>query len=161
MRDLIQKAPTSATLALMLSFMVLSAQPSVSAPDSVERGTPAAADGELFDLMLDIKSSIRDLYRAAQDPGKRSEALEALHALQKHVVAAKQMPPPKIEEMEESKREAYRLGFRRELAELLQETTRIELAIIDGKTDEAVKRIREDLIELRDRAHDTYQVDDK
>jgi len=118
-----------------------------------------AADGALHDHMEAIRDHTRALLRAAADPATQVDALKAVAELQKHIVEAKNLAPDSAANVAEADRPAYLLDFRRSLAEVLRELAEIELAVIANKNDDAVKRIRENLVKMRDEAHEKFNVD--
>jgi hypothetical protein len=135
--------------ALLAGFTVNS-RPSESSP---------VVDGALHDHMEAVRDNTRALLRAAAEPATQADALKAVAELQKHIVEAKNLAPDSAANIAEADRPAYLLDFRRSLAEVLKELADIELAVIGNKNDEAVKRIRENLVRMRDEAHEKFNVD--
>jgi hypothetical protein len=124
------------------------------------RQEPADAGHDLHEHMEAIGDLTRDVFRAMSDPARRDEVLTALGEIQEHIVAAKAMAPPGLDDQPEADRAGYADGFRKALAEVLIEMGRLEVEVIEGKAEEGVKRLREVIVPMRDAAHERYQVDE-
>lgn len=117
-------------------------------------------DEELFDHMLEIKANLRKLFKSAGSAENRPESLEYIAAIQKHVLAAKLFVPESIELLPKGKQEEATMQFRSAMAAVLKELATIEMDLIANRNEEAVKRIREDIVKMRNDAHEKYQIDD-
>ena len=114
----------------------------------------------LHNHMEIIKRDMRSLFKAAASPDTKADALKAVSDMELHFVEAKNLEPESAEKVAEADREAYKLDYRRQMAEVLRELTDIELLIINDKNEEAVNQIKDKLVEMRNTAHDKFQVDD-
>jgi hypothetical protein len=147
------------SIALCLVVIVAGFGFAASAVRGQDPPVASEPDLELFDHMLEIKGLVRDLARSSAKPETRDDALRGVAELQKHVVAAKSMSPPGVDAKPEAERVAFVLSFRKAMTELLREVAELELDIIEDRNDEAVARITTTLIEMRDKAHETFQIE--
>lgn len=115
---------------------------------------------EVSDHMEEIKSALRKLARAVALPERKDESLSFIAEIEKHVVAAKILTPPRAAEIPPPDRKAFVLKFRTALCKLLGELSEIEIDIIENRFDKARTRVFENVTEMRDAAHEKFQSDD-
>lgn len=146
-------------------WLVCSAAPVLAVAMVVSAATLIAAapkqdDVSLHDRMEVLRNNLRALARNVADPAKQQESLKLVAEMQKHIVAAKEQPAPKLNTQPEGAREAYGLAYRKAMTEVLEELARLEIDIIDKNGEQATKRIRENLVKMRDAAHEKFNVDE-
>lgn len=119
------------------------------------------AEGSLHDQMEGVKVSFKALGGNFRTDGSNEEALKHIADLQKYILAAKLLAPEVIEEMPESQQAAAKLDFRRRLAEVLIDLSKVEIHLIDGDRDKAREVIAGSLKEKRNAGHDIYKEEDE
>ncbi|MCL4210801.1 MAG: hypothetical protein HRU76_02500 [Phycisphaeraceae bacterium] len=124
------------------------------------RGANRGDDVSLHDRMEVLRNNLRSLARSVGDPAKQQESLKLVAEMQKHIVAAKEQPAPKLDTLPAAEREPYGLAYRKAMTEVLEELARLEIDIIDRNAEQATKRIRENLVKMRDAAHEKFNVDE-
>jgi len=159
-----RRSRTTLAAALTLGACVALGMAAVASQSRAAAGASAAVsfDDEttLHDHMEAINEHLRAIMRGVSDPAQKGEMLKHVADLQKHLLGAKAHEAPGAAAQPESEREAYILGFRKALAEVLVEVSKLEIDIIDGRAEDATNRIRGPLIDLRNKAHEKYQVED-
>ena len=121
--------------------------------------TPAAmlSDGpDLQDLMGGIKKNMKIVGLSVEDPAANARALAAVNEMEVMLLAAKTHGPPNLNEVPRADREAHAIAFRVDLAKTLIETLKIEIAVLEGRRDEAMDFLRGPLREMRDAGHEKY-----
>jgi len=107
--------------------------------------------------MSDAKRAIRD----ALEAGDGAAALAALTGFQTHIVAAKAEAPPRAAKMSAAEKAEFVAGFRSALSNLLRVTCDLELALLEGRLDEATALLREKLGALEDAGHERFGGEDE
>jgi hypothetical protein len=142
---------------LLLPWVLLTAALAAAAADPKGPPPPRAADDVVHDAMEGLKKQLKLLATATPDPARRAEALGALSEMQRFVLVAKAEKPSNLGERPEAERPAHALAFRRDLAQLLAELARIEIALCEDRPDDALLSVKGVLPELREAGHDKYQ----
>jgi hypothetical protein len=75
------------------------------------------------------------------------------------VIAAKSEVPPRAETLQGEEREAFVRGFRSELARVLATLAELELACLEGRTEDAQALVTK-LADAKRAGHDKYQEQD-
>ena len=145
-------------LSLLCAAMTCAAsiEPGFSSTPSSE-GASEALDGPLERAMVGLKDGLKSLSKSLGDPTKNEASLATLTEMQKHVMATKDADPQNLEDIEEDKRAAHKLAFRADMMRLLVELAEMEISICEGKNEDAMARIRGELVPLRNSSHEKYQ----
>jgi soluble cytochrome b562 len=77
--------------------------------------------------------------------------------MQALVLEAKPLDPANLASIPAGERDAHRADYRRDMARLLRELADMEILVLDGKNAEVKDRIKSELLELRNAAHDRFQ----
>ncbi len=120
-------------------------------------GAPVDGEGVVHDAMEGLKANLKVLASSTPDPEQRGAALGAVAEMQRLVLLAKVEAPTNLAEKPEAERAAHTLAFRREMARLLGELAKIEVALCRDQPDEALAAIKTTLLELRDAGHAAFQ----
>jgi hypothetical protein len=119
---------------------------------------PAAAlgtvDGPLHDAMEQMNACMRFFLKEGAKAENKDKALETVAKMQSAVLVSKLEKPKDLPAAELP-------GYRKMLVDVLATTCRIELAILDGKFDEANKIAKEELTKLKKDGHDRYQPEEE
>lgn len=112
----------------------------------------------LSDLMRGMKVQLKLLSEGLKGPlVKEPQALAALTELQVLTIAAKRGDPPHLDELAPKRQRATRNAYKADLARLLQELSAMEIDVLEGHPEQAVARLRADLLPLRDAAHEKFE----
>ena len=114
------------------------------------------SESVLHESMEDLNSTLRRVNRLIKTPEKISEAADMVAKMEHNALDAKGETPPMAETLEGAAREAFMLGYRRDMIKLLATLTELELACLDGEA-EAAQAIVERLVSHRNASHELYQ----
>lgn len=113
--------------------------------------------------MRSMNRPVRQLRGQIADAQMREENLRLINEMQRGCVAAKGLPVP-VELMEQAADDAAKAElsehYRRDLVKALRILVDLEVAVMDGKGDEATKKLDE-LIATRDEAHTEMGIKDE
>ena len=115
------------------------------------------APGSIGDHMSGIKKALKKTARNLSSGGSVDEALAQIQEMQVHVLAVKALEPPVLEDAPESEHQRIRIEFRVMAAKVLRELIDMEIDVAEGRTAEAMARIKGPLFELRDESHEKFQ----
>ena len=122
--------------------------------------TPVTQDGgsesALHASMEDLNSTLRRVDRLIKDEQKISEAVDLVVEMEHDALDAKGEVPPRAARLEGAARDAFVLGYRRDMIKLLVTLTELEMACLEGQTD-AAQAVVERLVSHRNASHDLYQ----
>lgn len=113
----------------------------------------AVVDGPLEEAMESMNGALKSLLKGV-DASTKDKALENVARMQGAIVAAK-VEKPKDLSAEEL------VGYRKLLVELLGATCKLEVALLDGKFDEANKIAKDELTRFKKEGHDKYQKEEE
>jgi soluble cytochrome b562 len=116
---------------------------------------PRAADDELAERMEVMNSAMRQLSKGIH-PETRTKSLERIDAFQRALLDAKRMTPPTAKDVEEAERAEFVAGFRAQLARVLAKSGELEIAVLEGRFDDANRIVAEDMKRLKDQGHEKY-----
>ena len=122
--------------------------------------TPLAvtADGpDLHDLMKGIKKNLKVVGAGLSDPAADASVLDALAEMEVLLLAAKGHEPSNLDEVPRAERAAHTAAYRADMARALMETLQLEIAVLEGRRDEAVDIARGSLKDMRDAGHEKYE----
>ena len=145
------KALLLTLLAAAMTCMVV-LQPGFSSPPAA-----SSTDEAMDRAMVGLKDGLRSLSKSLGDPKKNEESLKTLTEMQGHVMAVKDVDPQNIEEVEEARRPAHKMAFRADMMRLMRELCEMEIEVCEGKNEDAMARIRGQLVPLRNSSHEKYQ----
>ena len=118
----------------------------------------AGEEPGLSDVMRGMKTQLKLLTEALQGPLiSEPQALSALTEMQLLSIAAKRGDPPHMDELTPKRQITTRKAFKADLARLLQELAAMEIDVLEGHPEQAVARLRADLLPLRDAAHEKFE----
>lgn len=130
---------------------------SIFAMTSAARPPATLSEGPDFsDLMIGIKKSMKTVSLSIEDPAASARALAAVNEMEVMLLAAKTHEPSNLNEVPRADRKAHATAFRVDLAKTLIETLKLEIAILEGRRDEAMSYVRGSLRDMRDAGHDKY-----
>jgi|GEM_PF-2647243 len=120
---------------------------------------PATGDeSALSDAMRGMKVQLKLLNEGLKGPlVNEPQALAALTELQVLTIAAKRGDPPHLDGLAPKRQRTTRNAFKADLARLLQELAAMEIDVLEGHPEQAVARLRADLLPLRDAAHEKFE----
>jgi Cytochrome b562 len=107
--------------------------------------------------MQSMKAAVKALEKEL--PAKDANAYRSISQFERGVTGAKLEEPPSIKELAEGERAAAVATYRRMMAELLVQATRVEHDILAAKWDDAGKSL-EALKALQKPGHDKFKKDD-
>ncbi len=111
-----------------------------------------------FDAAKDaLDGGMKKLRRSLRSADRQAESLETVLEMQRAAMSVKTVVPPgaRLEKTPESERDAYLTGYQKEMALLMLELLKLEIALIDGDTD-AAQAAYEALQERKDISHKNY-----
>lgn len=124
-------------------------------------GRPASVDDEhaspLEAAMEELGSGQRKLRKLVADPSMKDPCLATVGGMQAAALAAFQNAPPPLEGAEAT---PWRVDFQRTSLKLLDELLELELAVFEGRTEDA-KASFAALGEIKSAAHDRFQPKDE
>lgn len=116
------------------------------------------ARDEVIDKAMDgLKDGMRALSKSLKDPAQNEASLKTLHEMQEQCMLAK-LEKPDLEKIEENKRREHIAGFRADMSRLLVGLCEMEIAVLEGKNEEAAAMIRSKLVPMRNQGHGKYQT---
>ena len=116
-----------------------------------------SVDGDLQEYMKGLKNNLKVLAGALQSPYDDEASLSALNEMQIITIAAKRLQPSNLTDILPAKQAAHTKAYRASMARLLQELAAIEIDVLEQRHSAAFKRIKSELFEMRDSAHDKFQ----
>ena len=115
-----------------------------------------ADDTELAKHMKAINTSMRKLRAALKDPKRADEAVGLVLGMQDHALASKALDPMKLEDIEDSGKAEFVLNYRKEMHRWLNQMFEIEIAIMEGRLDDA-KALLKTTLKEKAPAHKKFQ----
>lgn len=113
--------------------------------------------GSLEDVMQTLQAGQQRLGKTV-DKKDAPAALDALAEMQAAVHSATLGTPPKAAELSDAAaKSAFVLGYRKQMIDLERVLLDIEVALLDGKLDEAKKLIDEKVKPAKKAGHDKYK----
>lgn len=144
---------------LTLSALLASAVVTVAWTRPVqEKGPPPASakeGGDLEDVMHGIDKNFEAVI-AAIEKKDGPAALELMTKLEQGVLSARLLTPPKLRTVEEKDKPAFVAGYRKQMMTLLKAMADLEIALIDGKLDDAQK-LTDEIDNIKKSGHDAYK----
>lgn len=119
-------------------------------------GGPGGGGGGLEGGMQSMKAATKRL--DTELPAKDPNAWKSISQFERGVASAKLEDPPTIKDMPEGDRAAATATYRKMMADLLQESCKLEHQVLDGKWDEANKTY-ESLKNMQKPGHDKFKKD--
>ena len=102
-----------------------------------------------------INDGYKTLRRAARSGSYDEESLAEIAKMQQAAVTAKGLEPPMLKKVPADKKKAFLAGYHKTMAKLIMQLAEIEIALIDGKTEDATKGI-ENLALIKKEGHDNF-----
>lgn len=122
-------------------------------PASADIPAPRVED-VLEDSMETMNGAMKTLLKGGVSAETKDKCLDATVRMQSAIVAAKSGKPHDLSAEE-------LLGYRKMMADLLAATCKLEVAILDGKFEDANKLVKEDLSRFKKEGHDKYQKEEE
>ncbi len=123
-----------------------------------DAGAAPAANEELEQTMRQINGAGKMLGRGITKDN-RDESLLQIDKMQHALLAAKAMTPDAVAGVAADKRDAFLADYRRTLLEALKVACDIEIAILDGKYEDAQELVKTQLNAIKKNGHDKFQVE--
>lgn len=123
------------------------------APADIPAPRPAA-DDVLEESMESMNGALKSLLKGGISAETKDKSLEAVVRMQTAIVAAKSAKPHDLNAEE-------LLGYRKMMADLLATTAKLEVAILDGKFEDATKLAKDELTRFKKEGHDKYQKEEE
>ena len=123
--------------------------------------TPTTEGPDLHDLMKGVKKNLKVVGQSLQDPAADARALAALVEMETLLLASKAHDPSNLSEVPRDARDAHRSAYRADMARVLVETLNLEVALLEGRREDAVKILKESLYAMREAGHEAYQDGDE
>ncbi|MBI5432771.1 MAG: hypothetical protein HZA52_08080 [Planctomycetes bacterium] len=133
---------------------------SLSRVDAAASGS-VAADEQLEAAMSEMNAALKSLGRGGITADNRDAALEALSKFQREAVVAKALTPPMTAKIDEKQRPEFVVGYRKMLAEAIKLACDAEIAVLDGKFEDADEILKNKLMGLKKAGHDKYQEEEE
>jgi len=145
--------------AALLSFLVctslaLSWIPSATAAASVDEDE----ESPLALAMDELQAGQRRLRKLVSDPAQKDECVQVVRNMQRNAIDALSLAPAAPETLAGSAADAYRIGYKKKIVQLVDELLSLELAVIEGRTDDATGHYKA-LGAHKKEGHDTYQAE--
>ena len=138
-----------------LFAVALVAVVAVAALPMQEREKPAGPS--LHDLMEEVRDGLKTVASALGSENSEDEALDGVRRMEVALLASKDHRPDNLSEIPEERRAAHVAAFKADMARSLQLALDVEIAILEGKNDEAMSILRGQLLDSRDNSHEKYQ----
>lgn len=119
------------------------------------RGEQAEEGGPLHDAMETLDRGMKGMRRTITDPEKTAENLERLREMQAAALLSVGHCPDPFTPMSETDKRVWRIGFERKMLAVTDGLLQIELALVEGRHDEA-REFYSQLTGLKKEGHDTY-----
>lgn len=121
-------------------------------------GTEDEPETVLAGHMEVLESHLAKLRRTLRDEDRRDESLAHIAGIQAAVVASKAEAPVMLPSILEGERAAFQTAFRREMVGMLKRLCDLELAVLDGETDQA-RTIFKVIRKMEDDGHERFTED--
>jgi soluble cytochrome b562 len=142
------------------NWLVMLAAVAVLASLSVGRWAPVVRgddddDSPVAKEMKKINDGYKALRRSARSGTYDDDSLTEIVKMQQAAITAKMLEPPMLKKIPADKKKAFLAGYHKTMAKLIIQMAQIEIALIDGKTEDATKGI-ENLALIKKEGHDNY-----
>ena len=121
--------------------------------------TPRGEDSRLYELMEGIKGNLKTVVGSVKDPKMEAKALEALAEMEAGLLAAKAEQPTNLSDFRGEARVAHLAAYRADMARALIKVLEVEVAMLEGRREEAFAMAVKDLHGMRKAGHGKYQGD--
>jgi soluble cytochrome b562 len=130
-------------------------------PEGQHHGPPGGApapgqEKSLKDVMNGLKGNLKTLAASVAAKAK-DPSVAAVSEMERLVLVAKTFEPQNMADTPEADRPQHLIDFRKDMLGLLKQLADLETEVLDGKFDDATKRIEGPLMDLRDESHDKYK----
>ncbi len=115
-------------------------------------------DTVLSQNMKAVNKAYRVLRSSLKKPARDAESLEKLHEITVRVLAAKIEKPHMLPKVPEADRQQFLIDFRKVLIALIKLTLDIEVAVLEGRRDDA-RNLLKDLNRMKSPAHKKYRIE--
>jgi hypothetical protein len=114
----------------------------------------------LHDNMKQIKKHLKLVGTFVEDSASREKVLAAITQMEGLLLLSKLEEPSNLSEKPEARRAAHTIAFRKDMIASLIQVLKLEVAVLDGDTEEAAEIIKGPLYSMRSEAHELYQPRD-
>jgi hypothetical protein len=125
------------------------APPQAAAPAAKQGATPLAQQMERID------EAMRFLKRAIRDPEQKDACLTQIALAQQACLSSKALAPKMAARQGDAERPVFLAAYRKGMAALLIEFTKLEVAVLDGDRDAAVASFKK-LETMQDEGHSQF-----
>lgn len=147
-------------LLLLTPFPLSALSQPVSASQEPEEHEEHEDEGPLAEAMEDIKHNMRALRKTLGDPEKAEEGMQHATGMRNAALQALPHCPEAPQGLSKAEQVKWRVGFQRKLLAVCDGTLRLELALAEGRQEDA-KEIYKDLGGIKKEGHDTYDPDEE
>lgn len=105
-----------------------------------------------------LEAHLAKLRRTLRDEDRRDESLAHIAGIQAAVVASKAEAPAMLASILEGEQAAFQTAYRREMVGMLKHLCDLELAVLDGETDQA-RTIFKVIRQMEDDGHERFTED--
>jgi len=117
-------------------------------------------EGPLAEAMEDIKHSMRALRKTLGSPEKAEEGMQHATGMRNAALQALPHCPEAPGGLSKAEQVKWRVDFQRKLLAVCDGTLRLELALAEGRQEDA-KEIYKELGGIKKEGHDTYDPDEE
>ena len=114
------------------------------------------AEHPLGSKMDALQSNVKKLRRALKDPQKKDECIKLIQDAQTAAIGSIQHAPPAPKDLAADKHAGWTIGFKRKMLGLADVLLQLELAVSEGRTEDAGKLLGT-AFEMKSDGHDVYQ----
>ncbi len=129
------------------------AAPIVLAAD--KKGADKEADTPLAKAMDELGDAVKALKKTVKDPAKKEESIKLIDKAYQASVTSKIHLPNMMAKVPEADKQKTIDGYRKMMAQTIAELAKLEMQVLDGKTEEASETMKQ-LKVLEDEGHEKY-----
>lgn len=116
---------------------------------------PGVEEGPLHDAMETLDRGMKAMRRSVTDPEQVAANVERVRGMQAAAVSSFGLCPQPFAPMTDAEQTAWRIGFDRKVLAVADGLLQLELALVEGRLEEA-KEIHSQLTGLKKDGHDGY-----
>ena len=125
----------------------------------VSWGPATDDDSKLYELMRGMKGNLKTIAGSLKEAGSEQQALEAVAEMEVRLLAAKAEDPANLYDKPRDSRTAHAISYQVDMAKTLMKVLELEVAILEGRREDAFAIATKELYKARLDGHDKYQQD--